>query len=57
MKVGMQNRVVAKNQATRIFDYSVGRAEIAQEMETAENNLLRYKMRVKEKKEREKREA
>lgn len=53
----MQNRVVAKNQATRIFDYSVGRAEIAQEMETAKNNLLRYKMKVKDKNDREKSEA
>jgi hypothetical protein len=31
----------------------MGRAEIAQEMETAENNLIRYKMRIKDKNERE----
>jgi hypothetical protein len=35
----------------------MGRAEIAQEMEAAENNLIRYKMRIKDKNERERQEA
>jgi|LauGreDrversion4_2_1035121.scaffolds.fasta_scaffold35726_5 hypothetical protein len=35
----------------------MGRAEIASEMEQAETNLLRFKLRVKDKKEKEAREA
>lgn len=35
----------------------MGRAEIAQEMEQAETNLLRFKIKVKDRNEKEEREA
>jgi hypothetical protein len=56
MAQGITNRVVARNNATRMFDMNMGKLEIKDEIEAYENNLFRYKARVKEKNDRERRE-
>ncbi len=57
IRQNLQNRYISKNTSTKIFDYSMGRAEIAQEMEQAETNLLRFKIKVKDRNDKEEREA
>lgn len=54
--VGITNRVIARNNATRMFEMNMGKLEIKDEIEAYEHNLFRYKARVKEKNDRERRE-
>ncbi len=57
MRQSLNNRFNSRGTATKIFDYSMGRAEIAQEMEQAETNLLRYRLKVKERNDKEVKDA